>query len=196
MSRRVRIFGAVPGPLAPIGRADPDPLVLDLIEMDRRVVFDDVQSQIARGKPTDRRQRRVGGDNSVSLRNHQIDARIEQRLLRVQHVESCALTDFRLLANAQQGDFGGFHGRLIGDDRRFRGLQLGEAGNDADANIVALQIGGKTRLAQLLLGLPDGSIFGASLIKWNIQGARRLGRELPRSGLAQERVEIAVPPGR
>ena len=86
--------------LASVRRAEADPFVLDLIEMDRRIVLRNAQIKVSGGKAADRGHYRVGGDNTVALSGDEDHSRIQQLLLLEKNIESRALTDFRFLPDA------------------------------------------------------------------------------------------------
>ena len=90
--------------LTPVRRSQPDPLVLDLLVVDLGIVLVDLQAEHACRQLADRRQQRIGRDDAVALCGDQQHTRVEQRLLRVEHVEGGALADLRLLAHAVEGD--------------------------------------------------------------------------------------------
>ncbi len=50
-------------------------------------------------------------------------------------------------------------------------------GDDERAHLVAREIGGEARLAELLLGLADRRVFGAALIERHVELAGDRGRE-------------------
>src|SRR3954452_23167487 len=54
-------------------------------------VLGDIEAEAARREPSDRLDHGVGGHHPVALRRDEVDARVEQLLLRVQHVQGGAL---------------------------------------------------------------------------------------------------------
>ena len=99
--------GQSSGRLASVRRAKADPFVLDLIEMDRRIIFSNGKVQVCGGETADRGHHRIGGDDPVALRGDEGHSRIQQLLLLKKNIESCTLTDFRFLPDAVEGDFVG-----------------------------------------------------------------------------------------
>src|SRR5215212_8708955 len=71
---------------ASVGRAHAEPQVLDLVEMGLGAVLGDIEAEAARRQSPDRLDHGVGGHHPIALRRDEIDARVEQLLLRVQHV--------------------------------------------------------------------------------------------------------------
>jgi len=61
--------------------------------MNLRLIFRRIESQLARGEAADRGKHSEGCDDLVALRDHQIDARIEERQLRVEQVEGGPLAE-------------------------------------------------------------------------------------------------------
>lgn len=73
--------------------------------MDRRIIMGDIEIEREGGQPSDGGQGDIGGDDAIALRDNQINSRIEQRLLRVQHVLRRALPHLRFVAHAPQSGF-------------------------------------------------------------------------------------------
>ena len=78
-----------------------------------RIVGLDPQPQDLRRRRAGRRQHRIGRDHPVALRGDQRDARIDQILLGIEHVERGALADAGFLAHAVERDLGGGDLRLV-----------------------------------------------------------------------------------
>ena len=58
-----------------------------------------------RRKAADRRQHGIGGDDPVMLRRHQCNPRIDEGLLRIEHVERRALTHAGFFPHAIERNF-------------------------------------------------------------------------------------------
>ena len=89
--------GQSSGRLASVRRAKADPFVLDLIEMDRRIIFSNGKVQVRGGETADRGHHRIGGNDTVALSGDEGHSRIQQLLLLEKNIESRALTDVRFL---------------------------------------------------------------------------------------------------
>jgi hypothetical protein len=130
-----------------------DPLILDLIEMDRGVVAVDVEAEIGGRQASDRGHDGIGGHDLVTLGDDQPHPRIQQGLLREQDIEGRALADLGLLADAFERDFRGLDRRPRRLDHRPRGLELSPRRDHRGPHLVAPQIGLKPGPAEGLLGL-------------------------------------------
>ena len=84
-------------------------MLFEIVQRDRKL-------ELHRRSRGNRRTHGVGLHHDVMLRAHQIDARIQQFLLRVEHVERRAGTEPRLLPDAVEGQLGCANLRLIGAD--------------------------------------------------------------------------------
>jgi hypothetical protein len=145
--RKQRNKAARPGrALSSIGRVDAESLRLDLLEMDVRIVIDDVEIVLLRRESSDRAEHGVGGDDAVALGIHQSDAGVEQRLLGVEHIERRALADLGLLAHAGERRFGALPGCLSRDDRGAGRVEPAVARHHTGAHTVALDVGVDKRL--------------------------------------------------
>ena len=98
------------------------------------------------------------------LRGDERDARVDQRLLRVQHVERGALAGLGFLAHAVQRDFRCRHLRLRRLHLRLAGDQLSPRRDDVGAGLVAGLFENQALLRQRFLRLADQRVFGAALI--------------------------------
>src|SRR5215469_5454542 len=99
------------------------------------------------------------------LRGDQSDARIYQFLLRIENVERGSLSDPRLLADTVEGNFGGVHLRGGCLDLRLGGVQLAPALHHRSPRLIAVDIKIEALLTKRFLGLANGGIFSAALIK-------------------------------
>src|SRR5215469_11879509 len=99
------------------------------------------------------------------LRGDQSDARIYQFLLRIENVERGSLSDPRLLADTVEGNFGGVHLRGGCLDLRLGGVQLAPALHHRSPRLIAVDVKVEALLAKCFLGLANGGIFSAALIK-------------------------------
>ena len=91
---------------AAVGRAHADPGIADLLVVHHRVVHRYAEPEHLRTEAPDRAQQCVRGDDAVALRQHQVDAGVDQRLLGVEDVEGGALANARFLAHAVERDLG------------------------------------------------------------------------------------------
>src|SRR5712671_6159313 len=78
---------------ASIGRAHATPGITNLLVMNDRIVDFDLQAEDLRRKAADRRQHRVRRHHPVALGGDKRDARVDEILLRSEHVERGALAD-------------------------------------------------------------------------------------------------------
>jgi hypothetical protein len=122
------------------------------------------QVEYLRRQPADRAQHCIGSDHAVVLRGDERDPGVDQRLLRVEHVERGSLSDGGLPANAGERNFRRGHLRLRRRDRRLAGLELAPRGNGVGAGLITDQFEIETLLRQVLLRLADQRIFGATPI--------------------------------
>src|SRR6516164_3644557 len=99
------------------------------------------------------------------LRGDQSYACIHEFLLRIEHVERGSLSDPRLLADTVEGNFGGVHLRGGCLDLRLGGVQLTPALHHRSPRLIAVDINIEALLAKCFLGLANGGIFSATLIK-------------------------------
>ena len=86
----------------PSGVRTPEPGVAYLMVMDCRIIGLHAETEHLWRKASDRRQQRIGRDDTVALGGHQRNPGVDQLLLGIEHVERCALADTRLLADAVQ----------------------------------------------------------------------------------------------
>src|ERR1700676_2856770 len=150
--------------LSTVRRPYADPRIAHLLIVHLRIVDRDVEAEVLHRQAADRRQERVRGHHTVVLRRDQRHARIDQFLLRVQHVERRALTDARFFAHAIERDFGRIHLRGCGFDLRLGGIQLTPALYHCLPRLVAVDVEVEALLPDRLLGLTDRGIFGAALV--------------------------------
>ena len=105
---------------AAVRRADAGPAVTHLMIMNARVVDRSGEMQhLGRQSPYGV-QDGIRRNHAIMLCGHERDAGIDQRLLRVQHVEYGTLADGRFFLRAEQGD-------LRSVDLGLRGCNLGLA---------------------------------------------------------------------
>ena len=63
--------------LSSVWRVETEPFVLDLLVVDRRIVFRDIEVQIAHRQAANRRERGEGRDHTIMLRDDEIDPRAQ-----------------------------------------------------------------------------------------------------------------------
>ena len=66
----------------PVRRAQSEPFILDLIEVDGGIVWADREAELRRRQAADRRQQSVGSDDLVALRGDQLDPRAQEASVR------------------------------------------------------------------------------------------------------------------
>ncbi len=153
------------GRLASVRRAHAGPAVADLMVVNARILNRGRKAEDLRRQTADGGQNLIGRDHAVVLCGHQRDARVDQRLLRVEHVEGGTLTSLGFFAHAVQRDLGR-------GDLRLRGLHLGLTGlqrtsplHDRRAGLVAGGFEVETLLRQVFLGLADQRICIAAIVE-------------------------------
>src|SRR5215468_2538783 len=92
--------------LAPVGRAHAAPGVAHLLIMRDRIVDFDPEPEDLRRQRAGRCQHRVGLHHPIALRGDERHPRVDEVLLRVEHVERGALTHAGLLAHAVERNLG------------------------------------------------------------------------------------------
>jgi len=117
--------------------ANTEPAVAHLMVVHAGIVDGGRQTKHLRREPSNRRQHRIGCHDSIVLGRHQRNARIDQRLLRVEDVERGSLTCLGLFPNAVQRDFGCRDLRLGGCDLGLAGHQLAPGGDGVGTGLVA-----------------------------------------------------------
>ena len=122
------------------------------------------RSEDLRRQPADRIQHRIGRHHAIMLRGDQRDARVDQRLLRVEHVERGALAGLGFFAHAVERDLGGRDLRLRRCTCALPASNWPHAVHDVGAGLVAGCFEVEALLRQRFLGLADQRIFGAALI--------------------------------
>src|SRR6201999_1406817 len=118
-----------------VGRAETNPLVLDLVEVDARVIFGDGEAQGPDRQAPNRREQVVGIDDLVVLRDDELDARIQQGLLLIEDVEGRALPDLGFFADTGKRDLCGFHLGLSGSQDAERILIRAPGGDHRGAYV-------------------------------------------------------------
>src|SRR5262245_29537340 len=151
--------------LPAVGRAHAAPGVAHLLIVSHRVVNLNPEPEVLRRKRAGRRQHSVRRDDAIALRGDERHARIDEILLGIEHVERGALADARFLAHAVERDLGGGDLRLGGIDLRLSRLELAPGLGDRRLHLIARRVEVEPALAERLLGLPDGRVFGPTLIE-------------------------------
>src|SRR3984893_1574788 len=152
------------GRLASVRRAEADPFVLDLIEMDRRIVFSNGKVQVCGGETADRGHHRIGSNDTVALGGDEGHSRIQQLLLLEKNIESRALNDLRFLPDAVERDFVGLdrsHGRL---NDAARAIELAPGRDHRRTHQITLEVGLQPGLTERFLGLPRAGVDFAAFI--------------------------------
>ena len=142
--------------MTPIKPAPHRPVVLG------RIVGRGRQAERLGGQPAHRRKQREGRHDPAAPRQDQRLARVQELLLRVEHVERRALADPLLLLHAGQRDLGRLDAFVGGDDRALGGVHLRPGGDDRRAHLVARDIDLDLPQPVLLLRLPDARIDRAA----------------------------------
>src|SRR6516164_565706 len=149
---------------AAVWSAHAGPCIAYLLVVHVRVIDRHPQSQHLRRQPSHRRQKREGSNYPVALRAYQRHPRVNQFLLRVQHIERGALANARFLAHPIQCDLGRLHLRLRRLDIGFRCIKLPPRLYDVLPHLVARRLKIKPPLPQRLLRLPHQRILRPALI--------------------------------
>src|SRR4051794_3252251 len=84
----------------PIRSAQADPLVAHLLVVDARLIFGHRQLEPLGREPANRGQYGIGSYHAVALCCDQRNPGTQELLLRVEHVQGCALPNLCLFANA------------------------------------------------------------------------------------------------
>src|SRR5262249_12707208 len=151
--------------LSAVGRAHAAPGVAHLLIVNHRVVNLDPEPEDLRRERAGRRQHGVGRNDAIALRGDERHARVDEVLLGIEHVERGALADARFLGHAVERDLGGGDLRLGGIDLRLGRLELPPGLGHRRLHLIARRVEIEPTLAERLLGLPDGRVFGAALIE-------------------------------
>ncbi len=162
--------------------------------MRHRIVDLDPEPEDLRRERAGRGQHGIGRNDAVALRGDERHAGVDEVLLRVEHVECRALADASLLAHAVERDLGGGDLRLGGIDLRLGGLELPPGLGHRRLHLVARGVEIEPTLAERLLGLADGRVFGAALIDRHreLGGDRGLQRLEHRERLGRAEVLLHV----
>ena len=99
------------------------------------------------------------------LRGDKSYARIHKFLLRIENVERGSLPDPRLFADTVERNFRGVHLGCGCLDLCLGGVQLAPALHHRSPRLIAIDIESEPLLAKRFLGLANGGIFSAALIK-------------------------------
>src|SRR3954449_9706996 len=143
------------GTLASVWRAYAGPAVADLMVVHAGIVDSGVEAEDLRRQKADRVEHRIGRHHAVMLGSDERHARVDQRLLRVEHVQRGALAGLGFLAHTVERDLGGRNLRLRGLHLRLAGFQLAPGLHDVGAGLIACGFEIQTLLRQVLFRLAD-----------------------------------------
>ena len=164
---------------AAVRRANADPAVAHLMIVHARIVDRRGQVHHLRRQASHRVQDRIGRNHAIVLRGDERDARVDQRLLRIQDVERRPLSGLGFLAHAVQRDFRRLHLCLGGRDLRLAGNQLPPCRDDVGAGLIPRLFENEALLRQRFLGLTDQRLFAATLIDRHLKLRSRRRAERP-----------------
>jgi hypothetical protein len=86
--------------LTTVGIPHPGPGITNLLVVHHRVIDYDIETEPLHRQRADRSQKRIGRHNAIVLGRDQSYAGVDQFLLRIEDIESCALPDPRFLTHA------------------------------------------------------------------------------------------------